>query len=316
MIRLGGLDRRAFLQGLISNDIDLCQPGRAIFAALLTPQGKFLHDMFIVDAGEDFLIDCEAARAGDLLKRFAAHKLRAKVTLADAAAEFNIWAGFSNREPEAGSKNQRHARPCAGHPRFLSTQDMDGRAKLGHDDAVRSNDLEQNPSSDFCLLTSDPRLPELGVRMIVKKGVLPQGAHGSFADYDRHRLMLGVADDSRDLIPEKSTLAEGNFDLLNGISWDKGCYMGQELTARMHYRGLVKKRLFPVEIDGRPPAFGTVITYNGEDIGEMRSSCGDRGLALLNVEKAEAAMREGLVLMCGESRLWVCQPGSRASLNK
>jgi folate-binding protein YgfZ len=254
VIRLGGVDRRAFLQGLISNDIEQCQPGQAIFAGLLTPQGKFLHDMFVIDNGDDFLIDCEAARAEDLLKRFAAHKLRAKITLANAAHEFDVWAAWGVTP----------ANVTAAH------------------------------------VYADPRLTALGSRIIAKKNSVPSGgAQTSFEDYDRHRLALGVTDGSRDMIVEKSTLAEGNFDFLNGISWSKGCYMGQELTARMHYRALVKKRLFPVRIEGPAPAFGAAITFNGEDIGDMRSHAGNLGLALLNIEKAEIAMRENAALISG-----------------
>src|SRR5665213_3656111 len=89
IVRIGGADRRAFLQGLISNDIELCQPGQPIYATFLTPQGKFLHDMFIVDTGENFLIDCESARADDFLKRLCAYKLRAKVALENAVDEYD-----------------------------------------------------------------------------------------------------------------------------------------------------------------------------------------------------------------------------------
>jgi folate-binding protein YgfZ len=117
-----------------------------------------------------------------------------------------------------------------------------------------------------------------------------------------------VADGSRDMLIEKSTLAEGNFDFLNGVSWTKGCYVGQELTARMHYRGLVKKRLFPVRIEGPAPEFGAILKLGAEDAGDMRSASGDLGLALLNVEKAEAAMRENAALACGESKLTVWKP--------
>src|SRR5882762_7759740 len=104
ILRLGGEDRRAFLQVLISNDVNLCLPGQAIFAALLTPQGKFLHDLFLVDAGDCFLIDCESARANDLLKRLGAYKLRAKVTLENTVPEYDVWAvgGNGNRKSETG----------------------------------------------------------------------------------------------------------------------------------------------------------------------------------------------------------------------
>lgn len=262
VIGLGGADRRSFLQGLISNDINLCSTERAIYAALLSPQGKFLHDLFIIEDGDVFLIDCEVARADDLIKRLTAYKLRAKITLQDERRDFDVW-GVSGPKPE--SRGQK--------------------------------------------IFADPRSPELGFRAIVKKGSSPDHLpRADFKIYDNHRLALGAADGSRDLLIEKSTLAEGNLDLLNGISWSKGCYIGQELTARVHYRGLVKKRLFPVKIKGTAPAFGAPVMLGGEDIGDMRSSDGDLGLALLSVEKAEAAISKQTPLICGASQLAVSKP--------
>jgi folate-binding protein YgfZ len=243
VIRIGGADRRAFLQGILSNDIELCVPGRPLYAALLTPQGKFLHDLFLFDADEEFLIDCDGARVHDLLTRVAGYKLRAKVNFSDASQEYGVWV--------------------------------------------------QSPGPSIAPpLYPDPRLAGLGARGIVKK-----------ANYDRQRLALGVADGARDMLVGKSALLEGNFDFLNGVSWTKGCYVGQELTARMHHRALAKKRLLPARIEGAAPVFGAVVTLDGEDIGDMRSSAGDLGLALLNLEKADRAMRENKVLICGESRL-------------
>ena len=97
-------------------------------------------------------------------------------------------------------------------------------------------------------------------------------AEAEFAAYDRLRLGLGIPDGSRDLVLEKSILLEAGFDELNGVDWQKGCYIGQELTARTKYRGLIKRRLMPVRIDGPAPAPGTIVTADGRDVGEMRSS--------------------------------------------
>ncbi len=109
-------------------------------------------------------------------------------------------------------------------------------------------------------------------------------AEAGFTAYDHLRLRLGVPDGSRDLVLEKSILLEAGFDELNGVDWDKGCYIGQELTARTKYRGLVKRRLVPVAIDGPAPAPGTIVTADGRDVGEMRSSNDEAGLALLRIE--------------------------------
>ena len=98
------------------------------------------------------------------------------------------------------------------------------------------------------------------------------------------RLELGVPDGSRDLVLDKSILLESGFEELHGVDWEKGCYIGQELTARTKYRGLIKKRLFPVRIDGPAPEAGTIVTLDGQEAGEMRSSRDGTGLALLRLE--------------------------------
>jgi folate-binding protein YgfZ len=151
----------------------------------------------------------------------------------------------------------------------------------------------------------DPRLAALGVRCILPRADIRCVLEGTglpedgFPAYDRLRLQLGVPDGSRDLVPEKSILLESGFDELNGVDWQKGCYIGQELTARTKYRGLIKKRLMPVEIDGPAPAPGTIVTADGREIGEMRSSRNEFGLALLRLEP----IVEGKPLKAGNTTL-------------
>jgi folate-binding protein YgfZ len=156
----------------------------------------------------------------------------------------------------------------------------------------------------------DPRLASLGARAILPRenarAVLADAgiAETGFDIYDRLRLSLGIPDGSRDLVLEKSILLESGFDELNGVDWQKGCYIGQELTARTRYRGLVKKRLTPVRIEGPAPPSGAAVTADGREIGEMRSSRGGLGLALLRIEP----VREGKMLAAGESILVPVRP--------
>ena len=253
ILRLGGEDRRTFLQGIISNDITLCQTERPLYAALLTPQGKFLHDMFIIDKGDHFLIDCEYDRTDDLLKRLLFYKLRAQIVLEKATNLYTVWALWGD---------------------FIKDQTA----------------------------FTDPRLMELGKRMVTHKDYQPPAPEVSIDDYDRHRLTYGIPDGSRDMIIGKSTLLECNLDKLNAISWSKGCYMGQELTARMYYRGLLKKRLYSVTIDN-PIESETEIKLENETIGIMASSSGSKGLALMNIEKTEKAIHERLILTANTTHI-------------
>jgi folate-binding protein YgfZ len=258
VLAVSGPDRRTFLQGLVSNDVEKIAADRAVYAALLTAQGKYLHDFVMVEAGEEIWLDAEAARLADLKRRLSIYRLRAKVEIAERPA-LGVAAVFGDGAPaalglpaEAGA-----ARP------------FDGGVAL-----------------------VDPRLAELGARLILDRrhlADLADFAPAGFDAYDRHRLAFGVADGSRDLVPEKSILLESGFDELHGVDWQKGCYVGQELTARTKYRGLIKKRLFPVRVDGPMPQSGTVVTLDGKEAGEMRSSRGGLGLALLRLEAVAAA---------------------------
>ncbi len=132
----------------------------------------------------------------------------------------------------------------------------------------------------------DPRLPELGWRYIAQN----MDTNTNFENYDLHRIKLTVPDGSRDLKPEIMTIYDGNIDLLNGVAFDKGCYLGQELTARIHYRGLVKKRLFAVKFD-HPPTETDIKTEEGALVGQMLSTQGEYGLALLKLSEVDKSLQ-------------------------
>ena len=133
----------------------------------------------------------------------------------------------------------------------------------------------------------------------VKAGKMLGLPEAPLADYEALRLSLGVPDGSRDLPVEKALLLESGFDELHGVDWQKGCYMGQELTARTKYRALIRKRLFPVRVEGPLPPPGATVHQGGEEVGELRSGAGDRALALLRLD----AVRSGTPLSAGDARL-------------
>ena len=138
-------------------------------------------------------------------------------------------------------------------------------------------------------------LPRAGVEaFIAAHGLTPVPA----AAYDSHRLALGVPDGSRDLIVDKSLLLESGFEELNGVSFTKGCFVGQELTARTKHRGLVKKRLMPVQVSGALPPPGTIVTRAGRDVGELRSGAGGLAMALLTLGAAGGLGRAAACRRC------------------
>ncbi|MBF0354672.1 MAG: folate-binding protein YgfZ [Alphaproteobacteria bacterium] len=270
-LALEGPERRDFLQGLVSCDVMKASPSRALYGAMLTPQGKFLYDFFLIDTGDSFLLEVEAGRAGEMLKKLTLYKLRSQVSLRLApewmsAATFgeNALAGLGLPE-EAGA-----ALAFGGGFAYV-----------------------------------DPRLAEAGARLVLPAegglALLEAAGFGRvpFAAWDRHRLARALPDGSRDLVPDKAILLEAGFDELNGVDWKKGCYLGQELTARTKYRGLVRKRLLTVRYEGAAPPPGSEIRQGETDAGEMRSGIDGLGLAKIRLEalnKSEPLMAGGKTL--------------------
>ena len=245
VIAVGGPDRIGFLQGLVTNDVTLAEQGLGVWSALLTAQGKYLHDFIILADGDRLLLDVEAGRREDLLRRLRLFRLRAKVDLTDLTGEWVVLADPAPAETAPGTVTA-----------------IDGGYVL-----------------------VDPRHSGLGRRFVLRADAAAAFAPiADTGDWDRARIALGIPDGSRDLIPEKSILLDNGFDELHGVAWAKGCYVGQELTARTKYRGLVKKRLVPVAVAGPLPAPGTPILSGTAEVGEMRSGCRDVGLALIRRE--------------------------------
>lgn len=138
------------------------------------------------------------------------------------------------------------------------------------------------------ITVADPRLANAGWRLIDPPANTEQTA--TQMDYDLHRLALGLPDGVQDCEVGRTLAAEANMDLLGGIAWKKGCYMGQEITARMHYRTLLKRRLVPVAATAPLPAPGTPVLHNGQEVGILRSSRDHIGLALLRVDMADKTL--------------------------
>ncbi len=252
VLDVSGEDRVAFLQGLVSNDVAAAGPGRAVWSALLTPQGKWIADFFIFADGERLLLDVEAGQAEMLAKLLSRYRLRSKVTI--ARTELGVQAVWGGAPSPGGVQ------------------------------------------------APDPRLAEAGWRVL--GGGL--AANADEADYDLHRLRLGLPSGSRDLEAERSTLVESGFDELHGIGWEKGCYMGQELTARTKYRGLVKRRLVPVRVEGELPAVGTPVMHGESEVGTIRSGRGDRALASLRLDAIKGeGLRCGAAVLVPEPAAWM-----------
>ncbi|WGF89793.1 CAF17-like 4Fe-4S cluster assembly/insertion protein YgfZ [Marinivivus vitaminiproducens] len=269
VLSVEGADAEAFLQGLVSNDVARVTERQAGYGALLTPQGKFLFDFLLYRTAEGFLLETEAARLPDLIRRLTLYKLRSKVTLADMS--------------------ERHA----------------VLALLSADDGPGASEILETVAEG--IIVADPRLADLGRRALLPPDAVDRvmGALGlaelPVAAWEKRRLALGVPDGSRDIEVEKGILLENGFEELGGVAFDKGCFVGQELTARTKYRGLIKKRLLPVVFEGALPEPGTIIRLGEREAGEVRSAADGRGLALIRLDQLAKAEASGLPLQAGDT---------------
>jgi folate-binding protein YgfZ len=236
LIALAGPDWRAFLQGLITQDVETLDPGEARFGALLTPQGRLLYDLFVVGRKDGCWLDVLAEHRAAIVQRLTMYRLRAKVEIAADETSVSILYG-----------------------------------------------AEADPGPGW---TRDPRLPALGWRGY---GVAaPQGAAiADEAARDAAKLALGVPGPA-DWGSDKTYPIEANFDLLNGIDFKKGCFVGQETTSRMKRRGQIKSRMLPITFEGLALAPGAEVLAGELRAGLVTSSGAGRAMALVRLDRAEA----------------------------
>ena len=281
VLRLSGADVLTFLQVLIPRDLDSLSPEQAVYGALLTPQGKYLFDFFLTRQGDELLLDGEAARLEPLAKRLNMYRLRADVQITDISADWEVCAAFGS-----------------GIATALALTGGAGAA-MAYGEGVAF---------------MDPRLDGAGARIIAPTGqggamLATAGIRpGEAAEYDYFRLGLALPDSGRDLVVDKSLMLESNLEFLRGVDFDKGCFVGQELTARTKYRALVRKRLLPARIDGPLPDPGTPLLVAEKEVAVMRSGQGDRGLALVRLDRLAEAGGLGQSLTAGEAKVTLLMP--------
>lgn len=232
ILLLTGTDVETFLQGLVTNDVAHLKNG-LVYAALLTPQGKYIADFFLVPHKDGVLLDVAEHLADDLTRRLGMYKLRSDVTIAPAG--LNVQRGTTAPPPDA--------RP-------------------------------------------DPRHPELGWRRYSDD---PEGDDGT--DWDAIRVAHCVPESGIELGPDTFIL-EAGFEALHGVDFRKGCYVGQEVTARMKHKTELRKGLRVVDIDG-DAATGTEITAGGKVAGTLHTRAGDKAIAYLRLDRAKGELTAG-----------------------
>ena len=234
VIALDGADWRTFLQGLVTQDVETLSAGEIRFAALLTPQGRVLYDLFVVGTADGCLIDCAAKDRDALIQKLTMYRLRAKVGIAPAG--LTVSAAWGGPTPAGWA--------------------------------------------------DDPRLPSLGSRGYGAQS-LPEWQAADEAAYLSHCRSLGVPGPA-DWGSDTTYPIEANFDLLQGVDFKKGCFVGQETTSRMKRRGTIKNRMAPITFDGPPPEHGTEVLAGDLRAGVVLSGEARMAMALLRIDRVEA----------------------------
>jgi folate-binding protein YgfZ len=232
VLSISGADRERFLHGLVTRDV--AGPGGALtYSAILTPQGKFLCDFFLLDRGDDILLDVKAEFGPKLAQRLSMYRLRADVTISDSG--LTVVRGLG-------------APPAGAYP--------------------------------------DPRDTSLGWRGYGMDG------GPALIDWDSIRVAACIPETGIELIPDDTYILEAGFDRLSGVDHRKGCYVGQEVTARMKHKTELRKGLVTVTVEGSAPV-GTPIMAGDREAGTLYTQSGGQGIAYLRFERACDDMRAG-----------------------
>ncbi len=233
ILEISGEERVKFLQGLVTNDVKRLAEAGILYAALLTPQGKYLADFFLVERPGVILLDVEAGLAEGLAQRLKMYKLRSKVEIGESALQVSRGTGAA---PEGA--------------------------------------------------LADPRVAALGWRLYGEVA----GEDGS--DWEALRVAHVVPESGVELGPDTFIL-EAGFERLGGVDFRKGCYVGQEVTARMKHKTELKKGLVQVAIDGAAPVGTPIESAEGRPAGRLYTQSGGRALAYLRFDRARGEMRAG-----------------------
>jgi folate-binding protein YgfZ len=271
VVKVSGEAARDFLDGLVTTDVSLIQPGLGRFGALLTPQGKIVVDFLITEApsghGGGFLIDCPRALAQTLADKLGFYKLRAKVAvenLSDSLGVVAAWEGEPGMKPD------------------LTFADPRGE-KLGWRILIPA---ELAPKAAHLI----------GADLL------------ECAAYEAHRIACGAPRGGIDFIYGDAFPHATNMDRLHGVDFDKGCYVGQEVVSRMQHRGTARTRTVRLILDDAPPEAGVAIVAGDKPVGTMGSSAAGMGLGVVRIDRAADALDAGVPLTAGGIAVRLAEP--------
>lgn len=270
ILQLTGKDCILFLDKLMTQSLSLLRRDKSLYGSLLSPQGRYLFDFFIIEGitKDTLYLEMERDKIELLQRRLEIYRLRADVHFQSLTEERAVVAWI---DPSAYES--------------YNIVKEEGFTRVQEDQ----------------IFYADPRQHTMGIRAIMPKASIKDVTFGPLEDYLYHRLSQGIPE--TEFISEKSIPLEWNLDELNAICWKKGCYLGQELTTRTKHRGEIRKRLLPVHISPNSLHAETLISYHDKEVGVLHSAFKDKGLALLRLDDVYTALQTKTPFMCGSSRV-------------
>ena len=282
VVKVVGDGAQNFLHGLVTTDLLNLEAGQARYCGLLTPQGKIIADFLAVEApakdGGGFFLDVPRVRIATLVEKLNLYKLRAKVIVEDLSEILGVLAAWDGAAPPS---------PATPPP---VTKDAIG------------------------LCFADPRLAALGIRVILPphRAASTAAQLGATlvdaADYEAHRIALGVPSGGVDFAYGDAFPHEADMDQLAGVDFAKGCYVGQEVVSRMEHRGTARTRAVPLRFDGAPPQPGAAIVAGERQLGHIGSAAAGRAIALLRLDRVADALAQGQALTAGSTSMRLVKP--------
>ena len=273
-----GKDAKEFLQNLITNDIDKVNETNSCFASLLTPQGKYLFDFLVVKHKNGYFLDCEKIQIENLYNQLDLYKLRSKVEILNLSNEF-VVAALSNEK----------------FLKFEGAKNLSGFTIKYREDPV----------------FLDPRKKELGARIIINLEKLYLSlkkldlSASNVNEYYKFSHETGIAQKDTDQLKNKIFGIECNFEELNGIDFKKGCYVGQENTARIKLKNKLSKRLLPIKlIEGELK--DEIIKYNDYEIGKVLIK---NKFPFASIKYLNKNFSEKNEFNCGNAKIKIIKPG-------
>ncbi|XP_012216692.1 putative transferase CAF17 homolog, mitochondrial [Linepithema humile] len=290
ILHIRGNETSTFLQGLITNDMKHLEEGASnIYTLFLNTKGRVMYDAIVYKNGKNdsYYVECDSQIAESLQRHLKMYRVKRKIDIEHIGDKINVWSMFN------------------------STKYFDSRTVVNENGNRKLEGMifpcgtlnsKTSKIIDDIIIHEDPRLPDLGLRILAKsqidrheiiKHLDSNVLSENVEDYTAFRYKLGVGEGIHDLPPGKALPLEINCDYLHGISFHKGCYIGQELTARTYHTGVVRKRLMPLMFDNitnKSLAYDEkILNESGNVIGKFRGYSGKYGLGLMRINEALSA---------------------------